>query len=126
MSPRMTGARFIAETMKGYGITHVFFVEAILRRTPRRVGDLGDKARPDPLGKDSGLYGGWVRQGQSETGNLHGPISGGANMASGLQDPYLGRTPVIALTGRQTPNGHVSECLPGGHPSAFVPSSDQI
>ncbi|KKL78402.1 hypothetical protein LCGC14_2025180, partial [marine sediment metagenome] len=29
--PKMSGARFIAETLKGYGVTHVFYVEAILR-----------------------------------------------------------------------------------------------
>lgn len=29
---RTSGARFIAETFKAYGVTHVFFVEAILRR----------------------------------------------------------------------------------------------
>ena len=26
-----TGAKFIAKTFKGYGVSHVFFVEAILR-----------------------------------------------------------------------------------------------
>jgi acetolactate synthase-1/2/3 large subunit len=31
--PGITGARFIAETLKGYGVTHVFFVMAILRKT---------------------------------------------------------------------------------------------
>ena len=29
----MTGGRLIAETFKGYGVTHVFFVEAILLKT---------------------------------------------------------------------------------------------
>jgi thiamine pyrophosphate-dependent acetolactate synthase large subunit-like protein len=28
-SGKMTGARFIAETLKGYGVTHVFYVDAI-------------------------------------------------------------------------------------------------
>ncbi len=32
-APGVTGAKFIAETFKGYGITHVFFVEAILRKS---------------------------------------------------------------------------------------------
>ena len=27
--PQMTGGRFIAETFKGYGITHVFFMPVI-------------------------------------------------------------------------------------------------
>jgi len=30
---RITGARFIAETLKGYGVTHIFYVDAILRKT---------------------------------------------------------------------------------------------
>ena len=33
MSLEITGARFIAETLKGYGTTHVFLVMAILRKT---------------------------------------------------------------------------------------------
>lgn len=39
--PLMTGARFIAETLKSYGITHVFYVEAILRRTLVELERLG-------------------------------------------------------------------------------------
>ena len=33
MGTESTGARFIAETFKGYGVTHVFLVMAILRKT---------------------------------------------------------------------------------------------
>ena len=40
---KMSGARFMAETFKGYGITHVFFVEAILRATLIEMEALGIK-----------------------------------------------------------------------------------
>jgi len=40
-SSKMTGARFIAETFKGYGVTHVFYVEAILRRALVEKEELG-------------------------------------------------------------------------------------
>ena len=40
-SSKMSGARFIAETFKGYGVTHVFFVESILNRTLVEVEALG-------------------------------------------------------------------------------------
>ncbi|MCJ7640501.1 MAG: thiamine pyrophosphate-binding protein, partial [Desulfobacterales bacterium] len=40
---KMTGARFIAETLKGYRVTHVFFVEAILRKTLVEMEVLGIK-----------------------------------------------------------------------------------
>jgi len=38
---RMSGSKFIAETFKGYGMTRVFFVEAILRRTLVEMEGLG-------------------------------------------------------------------------------------
>jgi len=34
---KMTGARYIAEALKGYGVTHLFFVPAILRRTMAEI-----------------------------------------------------------------------------------------
>ena len=37
----MTGARFIAETFKNYGVTHVFFVPAILKTALTEMGKLG-------------------------------------------------------------------------------------
>ena len=37
----ITGARFIAETLKGYGVTHVFYVDAILRKTMVDLEELG-------------------------------------------------------------------------------------
>jgi len=43
MRQRMTGARFIAETFKGYGVTHVFFVETILNRALMEMEALGIK-----------------------------------------------------------------------------------
>jgi acetolactate synthase-1/2/3 large subunit len=43
MEKKMSGARFIAETFKGYGVTHVFLVLAILRRTLVELEDLGIK-----------------------------------------------------------------------------------
>jgi hypothetical protein len=35
---KISGARFMAETFKGYGLTHVFFLEAILRKTLQEYG----------------------------------------------------------------------------------------
>src|SRR5579859_6207403 len=40
-SSRMTGAQFIAGMLKGYGVTHVFFVESILRQTLIELERLG-------------------------------------------------------------------------------------
>ncbi len=53
--PRQTGAQFLAEGLHAYGVTHVFFVPAILshtlaeldRRTPiKRILTHGENAPP--------------------------------------------------------------------------------
>lgn len=41
--PKISGARFIAETFGGYGVTHVFYVEGILRLALVEMESLGIK-----------------------------------------------------------------------------------
>ena len=38
---------------------------------------------------------------------------GAANMAAGLQDPYLARSPVVAITGRREHLGQHRNAYPG-------------
>ena len=40
---RMTGAKFMADTLKAYGVTHVFLVPAILRRALAEMDLIGIK-----------------------------------------------------------------------------------
>src|SRR4030043_250024 len=100
---RMSGARFIAETFKGYGVTHVFFVEAILRRGLVEMEAFGinrilthsEKAAAEMADGNARI--------SHRPGICMSQSVGGANLASGLQDPYLGLSPVVALTGRKPP-----------------------
>jgi acetolactate synthase-1/2/3 large subunit len=39
--PEMTGSRVFAEMMKGYGVSHVFFVPAVLMQAMAEMEDLG-------------------------------------------------------------------------------------
>ncbi len=39
--PKTTGARYFAEVMKGYGITHAFFVPTILMEALAEMDELG-------------------------------------------------------------------------------------
>jgi acetolactate synthase-1/2/3 large subunit len=100
---KMSGARFIAETFKGYGVTHVFFVEAILRKTLMEMEALGIK-RVLTHGEKAAAYmaDGYARVSR-RPGICMAQSVGAANLAAGLQDPYLGLSPVIALTGRKSP-----------------------
>ncbi len=100
---RMTGARFIAETFKGYGVTHVFFVEAIARRGLVEMETLGINRVLTHSEKAAAYMADGYARASHRPGICMAQSVGGANLASGLQDPYLGLAPVIAMTGRKPP-----------------------
>ena len=99
----MSGARFIAETLKGYGVTHVFFMEAVLRQTLVEMETLGIR-RVLAHSEKAAAYmaDGYARTRRSAAVCMSQSV-GAANLAAGLQDAYLGLSPVIAITGRRPP-----------------------
>jgi acetolactate synthase-1/2/3 large subunit len=100
---QITGARFIAETLHGYGVTHVFYVDAILRKTMVELEELG-VIRVITHSEKAAAYmaDGYARVSHRPAVCMAQSV-GAANLASGLQDAYLGRSPVIALTGKKPP-----------------------
>ena len=100
-SAKITGARFIAETLKEYGITHVFFIEAILRKTLVELEALGIKRVLVHTEKAAAYMADGYARASSRVGICMAQSVGAANLASGLQDPYLGGSPVIAFTGKK-------------------------
>lgn len=97
----MTGDRFIAETLKGYGVTHVFFMEAILRRVLFRLKPLGLTHVLAHSEKAAAYMADGYARAARRPGICMSQSVGAANLAAGLQDAYLGRSPVIAITGKQ-------------------------
>jgi acetolactate synthase-1/2/3 large subunit len=100
---KISGAIFIAETFKGYGVTHVFFVEAILRRTLVEMEALGIRRILTHSEKAAAYMADGYARMSRRPGICMAQSVGAANLASGLQDPYLGLSPVIALTGKKPP-----------------------
>src|SRR5438132_2719160 len=100
----MNGAEWLARALAGAGTTHVFFVESVLRRTLLQLKDLG----VTPILAHSEKAAAYMADGYARIMRRPGVCMaqsvGAANLASGLQDPYLGRSPVIALTGRKEPS----------------------
>ena len=98
---QMTGAKFMADTLKAYGVTHVFLVPAILRRALAEM-DLNGIKRVITHGEKAAAY---MADGYARASNRPGVCMaqsvGAANLAAGLQDAYLGLSPVIALTGHK-------------------------
>ena len=95
----MNGAEWLAQALAGTGMTHVFFVESVLRRTLLALGDLG----VTPVLAHSEKAAAYMADGYARVARRPGVCMaqsvGAANLASGLQDPYLGRSPVVAMTG---------------------------
>ncbi len=97
----MNGAEWLARALAGTGMSHVFFVESVMRRTLLHLGDLGVK----PILAHSEKAAAYMADGYARVslrpGVCMAQAVGAANLASGLQDPWLGRSPVIALTGHK-------------------------
>ena len=100
----MNGAEWLARALAATGTTHVFFVESVLRRTLLQLADLGVK----PVLAHSEKAAAYMADGYARIAGRPAVCMaqsvGAANLASGLQDAYLGRSPVIALTGRKEPS----------------------
>ncbi len=98
---RMTGGRFIAETFQAYGITHVFFMPVIIQRALLEMERLGIRRIMTHSEKSAAyMADGYARTAQ-RVGVCMSQSVGAANLAAGLQDPYLGCSPVMAITGRR-------------------------
>jgi acetolactate synthase-1/2/3 large subunit len=97
----MTGGRFLAETVHGYGLTHVFFMPYIAPRALMEMEKLGIK-RVQTHGEKAAAYMAdayaRVRRGP---GLCMAQSVGALNLAAGLQDAALACSPVIAITGRE-------------------------
>ena len=98
--PKMTGARFLAETLHGYGVTHFFFMPVIIPEAMPELERLGI-TRIMTHGEKAAAYMadayGRIKHGVGVCG---AQSVGAANLAAGLQDAYLACSPVVALTGR--------------------------
>ena len=97
----MTGSRFVAETLKGYGVTHVFFMPFITPRALMEMEGLGIKRVMTHGEKAAAYMADAYARVSRRAGICMAQSVGAANLAAGLQDAYLACSPVIALTGRR-------------------------
>lgn len=97
----ITGGRYIAETFQGYGVTHVFFMPVITIRALMEMEALGIR-RIQTHGEKAAAYmaDGYARI-AGRAGVCMAQSVGAANLAAGLQDPFLAGSPVLAITGRR-------------------------
>jgi acetolactate synthase-1/2/3 large subunit len=101
---KMTGAECLADMLKGYGVTHVFHVPAVLRRTFAEMERRTDIKRLHVHGEKSAAYmaDGYARA-TGKPGICMAQVIGALNLAAGLRDAWLAHSPVIAFTGGREP-----------------------
>jgi acetolactate synthase I/II/III large subunit len=89
----------IAEMLRGYGVSHFFFVPVILPEAMKRMSAIGIT----PVmchGEKAAAYmaDGYARV-SGKVGVCGAQAIGSSNLAAGLRDPYMAWVPVLALSG---------------------------
>lgn len=97
------GSEFVARMLNGYGTTHVFLVEAIMRRTMVELEKLGVRRIVAHSEKAAAYMADGYARASGKAGVCFAQSVGAANLAAGLQDAYLSGSPVLAITGQKPP-----------------------
>ena len=100
MSNELTGAKVLAKMLHDYGVTDIFHVPAVLRTTMAELETISNIRRIHAHGEASAAYmaDGYARA-SGRPGVCAAQIIGALNLAAGLRDAWLAKSPVIALTG---------------------------
>ncbi len=101
---KMSGAECLADMLAGYGVTHVFHVPAVLRKTFAVMESRTKIKRLHVHGEKSAAYmaDGYARA-TAKPGVCMAQVIGALNLAAGLRDAHLAHSPVIAMTGGREP-----------------------
>ena len=101
---KMSGAECMADMLQGYGVTHVFHVPAVLRKTFAVMETRTKIKRLHVHGEATAAYmaDGYARA-SGRPGVCMAQVIGALNLAAGLRDAWLAHSPVIAFTGGREP-----------------------
>src|SRR3984957_19041912 len=122
---KMTGAQCLADMLKGYGVTHVFHVPAVLRTTYAEMERRTSIKRLHVHGEKSAAYmaDGYARA-SGKPGICMAQVIGALNLAAGLRDAWLAHSPVIAFTGGREPKNKFRKVYQEGDDvPAFEPAT---
>src|SRR6266498_2685089 len=101
---KLSGAQVLADMLSGYGVSHVFMVPAVLRRSFAEMERRTSIARIHTHGEKAAAYmaDGYARA-CGKPGVCMAQVIGALNLAAGLRDAWLAHSPVIAFTGGRDP-----------------------
>ncbi|HZN22926.1 MAG TPA: thiamine pyrophosphate-binding protein [Burkholderiales bacterium] len=99
--PRMTGNRYFAEAMRGYGVTHLFYVNSIIGAAMKEMESVGVKRVVTHGEKAAAYMADAYARASRRPGICLAQDIGSTNLLAGLRDPHMASSPVIAITGGQ-------------------------
>ena len=97
----MTGARYLAKAVHGYGLSHIFYMPYVMPPAILEMGKLGVTAIQSHGEKAAAYMADAYARVRRGPALVMSQSVGAANLAAGLQDAYLACSPVVALTGRE-------------------------
>ena len=95
---RMTGAQVLAEMLQGYGVSHVFMVPAVLRRTFAEMERRTKIKRIHTHGEKAAAYmaDGYARA-SGRPAVCMAQVVGALNLAAGLRDAWLAASESVGM-----------------------------
>ena len=103
---RRTAAAYIADQLEAFGVTHVFMVPAVLRRTLAEIERSTAIVAVHTHGEKPAAYmaDGYARVSRRPAVCMAQQV-GALNLAAGIRDAFLASSPVVAFTGGSPPLG---------------------
>jgi acetolactate synthase-1/2/3 large subunit len=103
MSNKLQGHEYIAHTLKAYEVSHIFYIEAILRMAMREMEKQDIKCIMAHSENGAGYMADGFARATGKPGVVMAQSIGAGNLAGGIYDAYLSNSPLIAITGKKTP-----------------------
>ena len=100
---KMTGAKFMADTIAKIGNSHVFIMETSFWETMYELQRNGINRIICHSEKSAAYMADGYARVSGKPSFVFAQSVGAANLAAGLQEPFLSNSPVVALTGKKDP-----------------------
>lgn len=96
---KTNGAKLFAEIIQGYGLTHVFYVPQVISKALVAMEDMNIRRVVAHSEKAAAYMADGYARARGGPGVCMAQPIGASNLASGLRDAFMARSPVIAISG---------------------------
>lgn len=122
MAKTIRGSDWLANAIASTGTRHIFFIDAMIRNTLVALEGLGVQRIQCHTEKGVAYMADGYARISGRPAFCFAQSVGSANMAAGLQDAWLARTPIVSLTGRKAPGlQHRNAYQEVNHAPLFAP-----